>query len=1058
MSEIRIKEEELILDIATSYDINTFDIRKYEGFIDRLCDTREYQKEAIRKACIYLLGGRYRTLEELARENFASNTSIREKHGKIESFFKHLPLKDKLSCNIDLATGTGKSFVIYGVAQIMLCEWKIDRVLVLCPSITIKEWLKKKFDILARDINLKNLLPETSAIKNPHIRFADGTIESGDICIENIHSTYKNTKSAIEDSLIHHGNQTLILNDEAHHIFSGENADLKKWFEFLSDTDYNFRYIVGFTGTPYTDSIYFSDIIYRYGIYEAMEQKFVKSVDYIKDSEIKIDATNRMQIIYQNHQKARTKFFKVKPVTIFISKDIKHCETDRKSIMDFLIETEWITQETAEKKVIIITSHKDHKTPENLELFHRVNESSNPVEWICSVAMLTEWWDVPNVFQIVPSEEKAFNSKLLISQVIGRGLRIPDEYRWEELHVKILNHTRFSESINHLVDEVLDKEEKLYSYPVEQKKEYDFPIYNLIYSEEQYEIEKEKIGEYSFEKLKKEWITLPADLIEESCKITFQGFWTDKEITEEYIIKKEAVEIEDIVQRIYNGILAWDKEQETNYTDEYDKKTITGIVQKSLAKAWITVITKDIASKCLQAFGTLKRFWNKNVRYNREPKELDLLSIDSIGKSGISLATIRKQKGYIYYDENSEKYSLPEDIESLKVLEEEIGKKYLVFLSNSFLFKTSFNLIHTTSNPEREFIQHLTEETNTKHIDAFIKSKDRWFYNFEYSWRKGEHPKIENFNPDFFIKSGNTILVIEIKWSESEKEYSTDFIKNRAKYQQAKKHFEALNAFLKVKWVDYEYRFHFCSPKDYKTFFKYLQNGHIGSYVSRLDYTYEVFKEPDTEIKKSDYFDNKELLKVFWSQWEKLEENSRVFLATAEKNYFDNRENGSYSFSGGELTKTFELELKLKLFDKIRDNEDISYAIMDEESAKDGKQKNQKLIDFLNYKNDFLDLWAMETALKFNTTIKDFIRNNIPDGDTLVYTNIANWNLIKDQKFEALPKDLYKDFPNFIALLRLKYRNDSTHGDKVISKEEFEELRNLMIFEEWVLVNFIKIL
>jgi type III restriction enzyme len=47
------------------------------------------------------------------------------------------------------------------------------------------------------------------------------------------------------------------------------------------------------------------------------------------------------------------------------------------------------------------------------------------VEWIFSVSMLTEGWDVQNVFQIVPHEKRAFASKLLIAQVLGRGLRVP---------------------------------------------------------------------------------------------------------------------------------------------------------------------------------------------------------------------------------------------------------------------------------------------------------------------------------------------------------------------------------------------------------------------------------------------------------------------------------------------------------------------------------------------------------------------------------------------------------------------------------------------------------
>ena len=62
-----------------------------------------------------------------------------------------------------------------------------------------------------------------------------------------------------------------------------------------------------------------------------------------------------------------------------------------------------------------------------------MDEKDNPVEWITSVSMLTEGWDVKNVFQIVPHEERAFNSKLLIAQVLGRGLRIPEEYKGDSL-------------------------------------------------------------------------------------------------------------------------------------------------------------------------------------------------------------------------------------------------------------------------------------------------------------------------------------------------------------------------------------------------------------------------------------------------------------------------------------------------------------------------------------------------------------------------------------------------------------------------------------------------
>ncbi|PZM80184.1 hypothetical protein DLH72_05215 [Candidatus Gracilibacteria bacterium] len=1031
MSEIVIQNNDLILNVSRSYDINNFDINKYEGFLDRLCSNRYYQKEAIKNICVYLLGGRYKNLEDLARENYNSNPFLKEKHGNIDNFIKNLQLKNKLSCNIDLATGTGKSFVIYGVAQIMLCEGKIDRVLVLCPSNTIQDGLTEKFKLLATDKDLKKLLPTDSAFKNPRIKQADGTIEVGDICIENIHSTYKNTKSAIEDSLINNGENTLVLNDESHHIWTNpnrENSDLKKWFEFLNDKDYNFKYIVGFTGTPYIKDQYFSDIIYRFSLIDAIEQKYIKTPDYISDSEIKIDKDNRMQIIYQNHLKNRNKYFKIKPITIFISKDIKHCKIDRENIIDYLVKNESISKEEAEKKVLIITSHKDHKTQENLNLFKTVNEKSNPVEWICSVAMLTEGWDVPNVFQIVPSEEKAFNSKLLISQVIGRGLRIPQEYSGDTIHVKILNHTKFSENISHLVDEVLEKEEKLYSYPVKEKEGLFFPIYNLKYSEEQFEIEKEMVGEYNFERLKKEGINLPADLAEESLKITYSSIGdSENQIIEDYSIKRETIKIDILANDIFNRIKNWDIELETNYSEDYDFESIKEILQKSLDKRGIKNITKEIATKCLQAFGTLKRFGNKNVRYELKPKSLDKLEIFNIGKSGISLSTIKKQKGYVFYDENSFKYSENDDKGNLKNLTEEIGPKFLINISNSFLFKTPLNLIHTISTPEKEFITELIKEENSKFIEGFIKSKDRGFYNFKYTYRKGEHPTTENFNPDFFIKSGNNIIVIEIKGNESGRNNASDLIKNRAKYEKAKFHFNTLNNYLKENKIDFNYHFHFCRPKDYKTFFSYLKSGNIDKYLSSLDYNYEQNDISDSDIKKIENFNDINLTKLFNDKWDLLEERTKIFLTTAEKNYFDNKDNSKYNFSGAEIIKSFETELRWKLFDNIRDDEELSYKIIDEEKGKD-KYINQKLINFLNFKNDFIDLGSMENAMRYNSEVKNFLKDN----------------------FYGL-----NNLPDIISKLRTKYRNEDSHGEKVISKSEFEELRNLILFGDGILIKFI---
>ena len=238
------QNKELVLKVSPSYDPKKFEPNKYEEFLDALCGDREYQKEAIREVVRYFLGGEYEKLQDLAEENYHKNPKLQEKYSSFDDFVCHLQLPDKLSCSLDHATATGKSYVMYGIARMMLAEGAVDQVLVLCPSNTIETGLLGKFRLLSADKTLKDLLPSGSKILNPRIINASNTIEKGDICVENIHATYVKTKSAIEDSLAGKGERTLVLNDEAHHLMSPTDAALKKWKEFLIDPKYSFKFIV----------------------------------------------------------------------------------------------------------------------------------------------------------------------------------------------------------------------------------------------------------------------------------------------------------------------------------------------------------------------------------------------------------------------------------------------------------------------------------------------------------------------------------------------------------------------------------------------------------------------------------------------------------------------------------------------------------------------------------------------------------------------------------------------------------------------------------------------
>ena len=153
------KNEDLILQVTTNIDPAVWDDARYESFIHELCGPREYQMDAVWTVMRYMAGGRYGNLRALAEYNFKANVELEMRYGSWSGMESHLQLPDQLACSLDMATGTGKSYVLYGVASILLAEGLVDRVLVLCPSNTIEAGLLEKFRDLASNADLQDLLP-----------------------------------------------------------------------------------------------------------------------------------------------------------------------------------------------------------------------------------------------------------------------------------------------------------------------------------------------------------------------------------------------------------------------------------------------------------------------------------------------------------------------------------------------------------------------------------------------------------------------------------------------------------------------------------------------------------------------------------------------------------------------------------------------------------------------------------------------------------------------------------------------------------------------------------
>ena len=829
------RNQDLVLRVSPSVDPARFDITHYEPFLDALCGAREYQKEAIRTVLRYLLGGRYPNLRALAEENFYSNETLRERYGTFQEMARHLQLPDQLACSVDLATATGKSYVIYGIARIMLAEGAVDRVLVLCPSRTIEEGLLTKFRALSADVTLRDLLPENARVRNPHIINGSESIVDGTICVENFHATLEHVKSSIRDSLAGKGARTLVLNDEIHHVYNkpiGADAtsrSLKRWKEFLLDPTFGFRYIVGFSGTCYIENDYFADVVYRYSLREAIEQGFAKGIDYVAEDTSQ-SQHEKFQKILDNHQEHRnTRYRKVKPLTILITRDIAACKRLTEDLIDFLAEQEGIPREDAKKKVLIVTSAQEHQV--NVRALADVDRPDNPVEWITSVSMLTEGWDVQNVFQIVPHEERAFNSKLLIAQVLGRGLRIPDAYRGERPVVTVFNHDAWSSRIRHLVDEVMEVEKRLYSYPVAKSPNHHFVIHHLDYSKTQTVEEFEQVGEYDFSK---GFVTLISQVPASERETTYERAVSGSQRTKKTLVRYRMYTVHEVAEAIHFRLSSIDMENEgqTNYAERYNLDWLKALVRESLRRVGESEdrVSEENRQRLYAAFGTLYRGAAKRVRYQMTPQAVKRLTTADRPRDSVGLGALRRGEASVFADERAFQLS---DEEVKPLLEEVRDDESLPraawnYVENAFLFKTPLNIVLAERKPERDFIRQLLKPENASAIDAWIKSTDQGFYEIEYAWRKGEHPKRGYFNPDFFIKKGNDILVIEIKGDE---EIDAPSDENKGKYRYARQHFETL----KQQQGECRYFFHFLTPRDYDTFFQFIRDGRQESFVSALD-------------------------------------------------------------------------------------------------------------------------------------------------------------------------------------------------------------------------------
>lgn len=180
----------------------------------------------------------------------------------------------------------------------------------------------------------------------------------------------------------------------------------------------------------------FRNIAYEYNLAHAIIAGYVKKPavvgrsdfdkDLFKNSEelenlkikdaLKVHESIKAELqVYADNKKTKL----VKPFVMIIAENIAHAQE-----IEAKIKSDDFENGRYKDKVIVVNSKQNGELKDEvLQRLLAIEDANEPTEIVIHVNMLGEGWDVNNLYTIVPL--RAANSKILVEQSIGRGLRLP---------------------------------------------------------------------------------------------------------------------------------------------------------------------------------------------------------------------------------------------------------------------------------------------------------------------------------------------------------------------------------------------------------------------------------------------------------------------------------------------------------------------------------------------------------------------------------------------------------------------------------------------------------
>ncbi|MCL6587305.1 MAG: DEAD/DEAH box helicase family protein [Anoxybacillus sp.] len=377
-----------------------------------------------------------------------------------------------------LATGVGKTRLMGAFIAYLHMAKGIRNFFVLAPNLTIYEKLIQDFTPNTPKYVFKGL--SSFANKQPNIITGDN---------------YEQQALFLEDPLAVNINIFNIskINSE---VRSGKSPRIKRLSEYLGQSYYDYlkslpdlvllmdeshRYratagvkainelnpILGLelTATPQVESgsktIPLKNVIYSYPLYKAMEDGYVKEpavatrenfnpeklsqeqLERLKlEDGVRVHEETKLELeLYarENNEKL------VKPFILVVAQDTKHAE----DLMNMMESDDFFGGRYKGKVITVHSNQRGEEKDETIKELLALEDPHSKVEIVIHVNMLKEGWDVTNLYTIIPL--RAANSKTLVEQSIGRGLRLPYGERTRVPAVDrltIIAHDKFQEIID----------------------------------------------------------------------------------------------------------------------------------------------------------------------------------------------------------------------------------------------------------------------------------------------------------------------------------------------------------------------------------------------------------------------------------------------------------------------------------------------------------------------------------------------------------------------------------------------------------------------------------